>query len=199
MTDARRRRAYLIDPRFQLKFALVVVAWGAALALALALWSREVQLQALDGVRDEAQRAAIERGGRRMLWALAGISTLSLLPLGLIGLVVSHRIAGPVQVMGYFLELLAEGRFPPPRALRRHDELKVFYERFLKTVEAMKEREALHLRRIGEVVARAHEALSQHPALLQALRDLEVDAGERRRALAEASPAPPAGPRGATT
>jgi len=187
------RRSYLVNPPFQLKLVLLVMAWGAVLAVAVGLMGYEVQQHALEAVRDPVKRAAIERSGRQMLAALAGISAFSLLLLGVVSLVISHRVAGPLHVLGYFLELLAEGRYPPPRALRRHDELKAFHAHFLETVEAMKARDARLLRRIDEVLLRAREAQPAHgTALSQALRDLEVDAGERRRALAEASPAPTA-------
>jgi signal transduction histidine kinase len=193
MNDVRRR-AYLVDPPFQLKLVFLVMAWGAVLAVAVGLMGYEVQQRALEAVRETAQRAAIARSSRQMLAALGGMSAFSLLLLGLVSLLISHRVAGPLRVLSYFLELLAEGRYPPPRALRRHDELKAFHAHFLETVESMKTRDARLLRRIDEVLARARRDQLQDPALAEALRELELDAGERRRALAEASPPPAAAP-----
>jgi signal transduction histidine kinase len=194
MNVSRRRRAHLVDPPFQVKLVFLIMAWGTVLAVAVGLMGYEVQQHALQAVREPAQRAAIAHSGRQMLVALGGISAFSLILLGLVSLVISHRVAGPLRVLDYFLELLAEGRYPPPRALRRHDELKAFHAHFLETVEAMKARDARLLRRIDEVLARARQAHPQDMALSRALRELEIDAGERRRALLEASPAPVAAP-----
>lgn len=188
MTE-RQRRVYLINPPFQLKYILLLMACGGVLAVAFGLWNHQVQQHAVEAaVSDPAHRDAIVRGGRLMIWAMGGVCALAVLALGAVGFLMTHRIAGPLFVMSYFLELLAEGRFPPPRALRRHDELKAFHAQFLKSVEAMKEREARHLQRIQEALVAMRQVSPRAPELLEVIRALELDAGERRQALAEASP-----------
>ncbi len=141
MTEKHHRRTYLVNAPFQLKYILLLMTWGGLVALVFGMWTYRAQQQAVEAVvRDPAQRAAIMAAGRQLLWALAGISALSVVALGLFGFIITHRIAGPLFVMSWFLELLAEGRFPPPRALRRHDELQGFHAQFLRAIEAMKER-----------------------------------------------------------
>ncbi len=196
MTDPQKRRRYLINPSFQLKYILLLMVWGSLVIVLFGLWHHRVEQQAVEAVvRDAAERAAIARGTRDMIWVIAGLFALSMVALAAIGFVMTHRIAGPVFVMSYFLELLSEGRFPPPRTLRRHDELKSFYAQFVEAIEAMKRREEQHLECIHQAVVGMRQALPHAPELARALQGLEVDSRKRRQALEEASPEPAAGTR----
>ncbi len=187
MTESRHRRTYLVDRAFQLKYILLLMAWGVVLAALFGLWTFQAHQQAVETVaRDAAQRALVDRAGRQLLWTLAGIGALSAAALGLLGFIMTHRVAGPLYVMGHFLTVLAEGRYPARRALRRNDELKGFHAHFLEAVEAMKERDARHLEQLEEAIARMRGAVARAPELLPALEALDAEAQRRRKALADA-------------
>jgi hypothetical protein len=187
------RRQYLVDRGFQLKYALLMSGAGLVVALVFGLWLHQVHAQAMTALlattaADPAALAEVERSNRVLLVAFAPIALLLAAALGLLGVVITHRVAGPVFVMGHYLHVLAEGRFPRMRTLRRSDELKGFFRIFLDAVEAMKTREARHAAVLDDAVDRMRAASSRAPELAPAIEALTAAIRERRHALAADDP-----------
>lgn len=189
------RRQYLVDRGFQLKYALLMAGAGLVVALVFGLWLHQVHAQstallatAPDSSALAETRALVERSNRVLLVAFAPIALLLAAALGLLGVVITHRVAGPVFVMGHYLHVLAEGRFPRMRTLRRSDELKGFFRIFLDAVEAMKAREARHAAVLDDAVDRMRAAASRAPELAPAIEALTAALRERRHALAADDP-----------
>jgi len=180
------RRQFLLDRGFQLKYALLMAAAGLLVAGVFGLWIHQAHAQATALLApDPETRALVERSDRLLLGAFAAIAVLLATALGLLGVVITHRVAGPVFVMGHYLRVLAEGRFPRMRTLRRSDELKTFFRAFLDAVDALKVREARHTAVLEDAVRRMREAAQAAPELLPAIEALERAARERRAALAQ--------------
>lgn len=193
MPTQRHRRTYLVDRSFQLKYILLLMGWGVALAALFGLWAYQAHEQAIELlVRDGAQRALVAHASRQLLWVLVAIAVLSAAALGLIGFLMTHRVAGPVYVMGKFLSLLSQGRYPSRRSLRKHDELQRFHAQFMETIEAMKDRERLQLARLTDALERMRGAAARAPELLPAVAALEAELRERTSAVEEtlATPLP---------
>jgi hypothetical protein len=183
------RRNFLVDRGFQLKYALVMAAAGLAVAAVFGLWLHQAHAQAIALLSpDPETRALIARSDRLLLAAFAGIALLLAAALGLLGVVITHRVAGPIFVMGHYLSVLAQGRFPRMRTLRRSDELRSFFAVFIQAVEAMKKREARHVAVLEDALARMRSAAPRSPDLLSAVQALEAAAMERRLALAADDP-----------
>src|SRR5512142_2227328 len=183
------RRRFLIDRGFQLKYALFMALAGLLVAGIFGLWIHQVHAQAIALLSPDAEtRALIARRDTLLLAAFAGIALLLAVALGLLGVVITHRVAGPVFVMGHYLTVLAQGRFPRMRTLRRSDELKTFFRVFLDAVESMKKREARHVALLEDAIARIRMAGPRNPELQSALQALEAAAMERRLALAADDP-----------
>ncbi len=183
------RRQFLVDRRFQLKYAFLFAGAGLAVALIFGLWLHQIHAQATALLAPDAEmRALVARSDRVLLGAFAAIAFLLAAALGLLGVVVTHRVAGPVFVMGHYLRVLADGRFPRMRTLRRSDELKEFFRIFLDAVERMKAREARHAAVLEDAVARMREAARRAPELAPAIEALEAAVQERRLALAADDP-----------
>jgi hypothetical protein len=193
-----QRRTYLVDRSFQLKYIVLLMAWGAVLAALFGLWIYQAHQQALDSalLQDPALRAAVQRGERQLLWALGGICALSAAALGLLGFIVTHRVAGPVYVMGHYLAVLAQGRYPQRRALRRGDELKGFHAHLLEVLDELERREARTLGLLESAVAHLRGAAGGAPALAAAASELEREVSSRREALAQVAGAGAATARG---
>jgi hypothetical protein len=180
------RRHYLVDRGFQLKYALVMAAAGLAVALVFGLWLQQAHAQATVLLAPDAEtRTLVERSDRLLLGAFAVIAVLLAAALGLLGVVITHRVAGPVFVMGHYLQVLADGRFPRMRTLRRSDELKLFFRTFLDAVDHMKAREARHAAVLEDAVLRMRAAAATAPDLQPAIDALAAAARERRAALAQ--------------
>jgi hypothetical protein len=187
----QHRRRYLLDRGFQLKYALLMAGAGLAVALVFGLWLHQAHAQAVALLpQDDATRALIERSDRLLLGAFAAIAALLAAALGLLGVVITHRVAGPVFVMGHYLSIMAQGRFPRMRTLRQGDELKHFFRVFLESVDAMKAREARHAAVLEDAVARMRAAAARNPELSPSIDALAAAARDRRAALAVDDPEP---------
>lgn len=183
------RRHYLLDRGFQLKYALLMAAAGLVVAVVFGMWLHQSHAQVVALVaQDPDTRALVERSDRFLIIAFAGIAALLAAALGLLGVVITHRVAGPVFVMGHYLSVMAQGRFPRMRTLRRGDELKNLFRIFLDAVERLKAREAVHAAELEDAVARMRAALPRAPELAPAIAALSAAAAQRRAALAEDDP-----------
>jgi hypothetical protein len=185
------RRRYLVDRGFQLKYALLMAGAGLAVALVFGLWLHQAHVQATALLASDPEtRALVARSDRALLGAFAAIALLLAGALGLLGVVVTHRVAGPVFVMGHYVRVLAEGRFPRMRTLRRSDELKPFFRTFIQAVEAMKAREARHAAVLSDALERMRAASARSPELAPAIEALSAALAERHSALALDDPEP---------
>jgi methyl-accepting chemotaxis protein len=180
------RRRYLVDRGFQLKYALLMALAGLVVAAVFGTWLHQAHVQATALLTPDAETLAlVERSDRLLLGAFIAISVLLAAALALLGVVITHRVAGPVFVMGHYLEVLAEGRFPRMRTLRRSDELKTFFRAFIEAVDAMKAREARHTAVLEDAVRRMRAVAAAAPELSPAIEALSRAAQERRAALAQ--------------
>jgi hypothetical protein len=183
------RRRFLVDRGFQVKYALFMAGAGLLVAAIFGLWLHQAHAQAIALLRpDDKTRVLIEQSDRLLMAAFAGIAVLLAAALGLLGVVITHRVAGPVFVMGHYLTVLSQGRFPRMRTLRRSDELKGFFRVFIDAVDAMKRREARHVAVLEETLVRIRAAAARNPELQAAAQALDAAVMERRLALAADDP-----------
>ncbi|HSD20786.1 MAG TPA: hypothetical protein VLC54_12150 [Anaeromyxobacter sp.] len=188
---AHHRRQVLVDRGFQLKYALLMAGAGLVVAVVFGLWLHQAHAQATALLAPDPQtRALVARSDRVLLGAFAAIALLLAGALGLLGIVVTHRVAGPVFVMGHYLRVLSQGRFPRMRTLRRSDELKPFFRTFIDAVETMKLREARHAAVLEDALERMRAVSARSPELVPAIEALTLAARERRSALALDDPEP---------
>ena len=186
---AHHRRTYLVDRGFQLRYALLLAGAGALLALLCGLWLHQAHLQATELLPLDAEaRALVERTDRELLVALLGITALMAGALGVLGVIITHRVAGPVLVLGRYLRAFAAGHYPRVRALRRGDELQRLFGAFAEGVEALRARELAHADLLDDAAARVRAALPRAPELAGAADALAAAARARREALADAPP-----------
>ncbi|MFH1812378.1 MAG: hypothetical protein ABIJ09_26825 [Pseudomonadota bacterium] len=171
-SDKRHRRStYVIDRRFQFKYTAIIVLIGAVIALVSAYfiyqaWRENTELLAISQViAGEINR----RESTKVFWAVGIFVVLEVVGLFLWGILVTHRIAGPLYIIDRYLGALRSGIYPDMRPLRRHDELQQFFESFSSTVDAFRERDQKELEIVEQV-------LTQLPAgelkeALQQVRD----------------------------
>ncbi len=128
------RRTYLIDRGFQLKYTVSLVVAGAPAVVARLL----------------------KESASTLLVLISGVALLMALALGLVGVLITHRVAGPIYVISHYVLALSEGRYPNFRPLRKNDELRTFFDCFRSAVEAMRKRELDEVTMIAECVDRLH-------------------------------------------
>jgi hypothetical protein len=199
-TEGRpHRRTYILDRRFQLKYTFLMMGTGLVIATVFGLWiwqAHRQQREILEAVQllraDPRILEVLEAADRQLLYVFLGIACLMAAALGLVGVLLTHRVAGPVFVMGHYLSVLAQGRFPRMRTLRNRDELKNFFQLFIQAVNKLKEREARHAQDLEGVVREMQKVVSRVPDLAPSMEILTSAARERRLALSadDAEPTP---------
>lgn len=141
------RKTYLVDSVFQLKYTFLLVGVGA---LVSALFGTMMYLTHLDARRvlelaapqDELLQMTLRESERTLLWLVVGTTALMGVALGLFGVLFTHRVAGPLFVMARYLGVVESGRLPQVRPLRKTDELQSFFDRFQRTLDALRQKEA---------------------------------------------------------
>ncbi len=168
------RRTFVVDRPFQLKYTALLVLTGTLVSLLFGTMMYLVhqdaqQVLTSTAPTNAALRTTLEQSERTLLWLIAGATVLMGAALGLLGILITHRVAGPLYVMGLYMNQLTQGRYPSVRALRKNDELKAFFERFQKLLEQMRQREIEEAEKLDQVI----QGLGGSPGgdTLKALRD----------------------------
>src|SRR5207237_589082 len=130
-----------INRRFQLKYTLIVVFLAAVIATVLGILllrtvSENTQLAL--GVRaamedqaglSQAEKALVEHDREVMLYLVACLVGL-VLAITLLGIFVTHKVAGPLFVMTRYLNNIKNDNLRDVRNLRKGDDLVEFFETF---------------------------------------------------------------------
>jgi nitrogen fixation/metabolism regulation signal transduction histidine kinase len=156
--------AYGDDP------ALLEVFQGEAQARDRKLLERQNELEG-NSQQLHRQTNLIEK--QYVLFAVVIVSVLLLLVfgIGVAGVVVTHKVAGPVFKMKRLLGELAKGHFRVVARLRKGDELKDFFDAFNRAAEELSDRQEDEIREID--------------AVIQLLRQAESGEGERAAGAAQ--------------
>lgn len=172
----KRRLLPIIDARFQWKYTTVVTLLGTGTgaimgALLYNAHRANTRLLALGSDPELMQR--VERGDHAFLLYL--VLCLVGLAGGLCiwGLLVTHRIAGPMYLAARYLEQLRQGIYPEVRPLRKNDELQHVFETLSALIQRLRDRDAALQKAIEAALANPGHA--QVP-LQQALQLLQNNA-----------------------
>jgi signal transduction histidine kinase len=182
MEAASGRRTYVIDRGFQLKYTVMLVVLGAGIS---SLFAAMIYLAHQDAVRELPALPEVQdyfsRADSTLVVRMVGLTVLTAAALGLLGVLVTHRVAGPIYVMSHYVSILAKGRFPLMRPLRKGDELREFFDRFRAAVELMRSREAEEATHLEKALA-ALEPLAQTDEARRALGELKLICERKRDA-----------------
>ncbi len=69
------------------------------------------------------------------------------------GLIVTHRISGPLFIVARYLDILAGGQYPDVRPLRKRDELQEFFSAFEEAVSALRNRDLANLKQLESALS----------------------------------------------
>ena len=114
-----------------------------------------VQQQALEAqasaLRDQA--AALTDKQHAMLYTLVGALSLLVILIGVAGILVTHKVAGPIFKMTRQINDVGEGRLAIPGKLRRGDELVHFFETFETMVRNLRQRQEAEIEKLERAIA----------------------------------------------
>jgi hypothetical protein len=176
-----RRRTFVVDRKFQLKYTFVIVLVGVIVSAVLGYFvydlSREntelavMESEMAAGATDTKLMAEVGQFDTRVICYLIGFVSIMALALFIWGIFITHRVAGPIYIISRYLNQISSGVIPETRPLRKGDELKGFFDTFgdmLGTLKANNIREAEALEKaIAAIKAANNEALAETSKELQ--------------------------------
>jgi len=179
MTEEKHRRSirnFLLDPRFQLKYTLMVVMVTLLVATVLGYIaydysSSRAQISTLEKLefdiaagRDISEKLAIDLDRtvashqRAVLGAIVGGVLLLTIALGITGIVITHRVVGPAYRLRRMFDVLRDGQFKVSGTIRDGDELQEVFESFQEMVESLRVMRQEEIQQLDEAIAYAKQA-----------------------------------------
>lgn len=178
---AKRRRTYIVDRSFQLKYTLLISLVGGVISLIFGAWmwhahTENTELLVLDEALsiDAALRTEIMAADQHLLWIYLFITLLMIAALGLLGVLVTHRVAGPVYIMTRYLSVLAEGAYPNLRPLRKKDEFKTFFSSLENAVGGLRRRDKEEAEALDEALKKLEGADAGALQAIRSVRDRKL-------------------------
>ena len=143
----RHIRNYLLDRGFQLRFTGVIVLISTVLTGSLSAFvmskareaSRVVEVRAMDPT-DTVAAELVEQFRRNDQMLMAGLIIFAVVLIVFLlgyGIVLTHKVAGPLYKIGTYLDRIRDGKLYPVMALRKGDQLHHFFEQFKDTHDAL--------------------------------------------------------------
>ena len=101
----------------------------------------------------QGQSQSLARQHSAATWVLVIALALFVVFVGLAGIVVTHKVAGPVFKMKRQILEVGQGRLKIPSRLRRGDELVEFFQAFDTMVHSLRERQTSEIELLEEAIA----------------------------------------------
>jgi hypothetical protein len=175
MTEGQRIkrswRNFLLDARYQVTFTLPMVLLAGALfaglgyvAMKKAETATKIGINQIEETGSaylenaEETRAALLRRERSIDIGIVIVGVLLCLGLAMYGVVLSHRVAGPLYRLNLELNKLRDGKLEPATALRKGDHLIELYDAFRGASAAVREREQREVEILRQAIAAAEES-----------------------------------------
>jgi len=137
----RKLRNFLLDRRYQLKFTIIMVVIASALTAGLGyFWYGEmrkaseiIRINALANLGDAAADQVdgdLAKQDRRRLLVLAAFGVAFSMLLAGYGIVMTHKVAGPLFKITRHMNDIRENHIHPIWGLREGDQLQDFFRSF---------------------------------------------------------------------
>jgi nitrogen fixation/metabolism regulation signal transduction histidine kinase len=94
----------------------------------------------------------LARQQQRMFVGLVAVLSLLVLGIGLVGIVVTHKVAGPIFKMKRLLSHVGDGHLRMREKLRKGDELQHFFGTFELMVESLRQRQQQEIDQLDEAI-----------------------------------------------
>jgi len=105
-----------------------------------------------------AQQAALVRQQHTMLYTLVGALAVMVFLIGVLGIFITHRVAGPIYKMKLLLKQVASGKLRVMAKLRKGDELQDFFDVFAHMVDSLRERQLAEVAELERAIEAAKAA-----------------------------------------
>jgi len=126
-----------------------------------------------EDLEQQASLVAVQQ--RYLITGLVSALAVLVVCIWMTGIVITHKIAGPVFKMKRMFRQVGEGNLALRERLRRGDEMQEFFESFEQMLEQLRERQESEIKRIDEAIARIESSESKDAEALGMLKALRKD------------------------
>jgi hypothetical protein len=179
----RKVKNYLIDVGLQLRYTATIVIVAIVLTVILGfriyqatqdtskviLWTGLV-----DPATAQELQTQFAQSDRTVVWGIIGFGIILVLSIGGVGILLTHKVAGPLYKISSFFGRIRDNRLgPAPAKLRKGDELQNFYLSFKEMHQAIRGRVEDDVRVLeGALTAIEATPEGRAPSLQHALDEL---------------------------
>lgn len=172
----RKLRNMLLEPRFQLKYTLMVVIVTVVVASALGALAYDYSRGQTELLTIHKMEAALDRGedisiaftadleayaaeaDRKVLFAISGGILALAIALGVTGILVTHRLVGPAYRLRALIGDVAHGHWRVRGRLRKGDELQDIFLAFEDMVESLRQAQREEIAMLDDALDKARAA-----------------------------------------
>jgi signal transduction histidine kinase len=175
----KRRLIPIVDRAFQFRYTAIIVGVAAVTSTVLGVFLLRAYFAMNEMI--ELQQVISEQLGEKLrtddtanvFTIIVGALVGEVVVLGLLGLLITHRVCGPIFVVTRHLQTMAEGRLPTLRPLRAGDEFATLFETLKNLVDTTRARDREEQQQLEAVVAAARGGAlrPEDIAVLQRLAD----------------------------
>lgn len=108
----------------------------------------------------------IQARQRSILATIFGLLGVLVVVLGVVGIVITHKVAGPIYKMTRYMQKLRHGSLVEPAPLRQGDDLVEFFEEMRAAVRRLRERQESDIQLLNDTIGELGE---KHQALRERL------------------------------
>jgi nitrogen fixation/metabolism regulation signal transduction histidine kinase len=171
-----RRRTFLVDSRFQLKYTAVIVLVGVAVSALLGYFIYRLTLENTKILMlDPELQEKVSMFDRTVIFYIIGFVVLMALSLFIWGIFITHRVAGPIFIISRFLRQIADNQVPPTRQLRKGDELQELFDNFTAMVDSLKRQRCDECETLTQWAAKLRELGNEKASIMATELEQLVD------------------------
>jgi hypothetical protein len=179
----RKVKNYLLDVGLQLRYTATIVVIAVVLTAILGhriyqatqdtskviLWTGLV-----DPATAQELQSQFAQSDRTVMFGIIGFAIILVLSISGVGILLTHKVAGPLYKISSFFGRIRDNRLgPAPAKLRKGDELQDFYLSFREMHTAIRGRTEEDVRVLGNALAALEGAPdSKSPTVQRAVEDL---------------------------
>jgi hypothetical protein len=173
MASYKRRLIPIVDQAFQLKYTALIMGVAAVISTALGyfLLSAYQEMNSLIEISSEIGEQLNSDDADRVFLMVVGFLGAEVVILGFLGIIITHRVVGPVYVLHRHLDTILAGKYPTLRPLRAGDEFSSTFGVFAKAIAALQDRDKSEIAVLAQAIDAATKS-GVDQATVDALRAL---------------------------
>ena len=172
----KRRSIPIVNKAFQYKYTAIILSIVGVVSLVLgylllqSYWEMN-RIMDLAVETPEIRDRVSGDDALRVFYVSFAFLVFEVLAVGVMGLIITHRVCGPVFVIQRQLSTMLDGKYPRIRPLRQGDEFGETFKVFTAVVELLKKRDADEVGKLNQAIVAARQkcVAEQYVALLEGL------------------------------